>query len=373
MQRFLSTLLLAASLAWSQPCFASFAYRGTFTVQAAQMGSSQTDFPFAIDWTDNVLKQTGGGGQVTDAQGDDIRPYSNSDCATGALTYQRLFYDGTAGRIYMRVKSTGGVGYTIYLCVGDATVTTDGSSTSTWNANFLGVWDLPNGTSLTATDITANTNDGTLVNTPTATTGKLDGGAALASASSQYITAGTAIDPIAITIMVWAKGTSFPNSYNAVVSQVGDANHFFQLLVKSSGKLFAGVRTSGGGGFVTYDGTGSNTLSTGTFYHLAMTYDSSAGLVGYVNGSSDNTVAADGAINTGGGGTLSFGNDLFNAGRLWNGVLDEIQIMNAVASGNWVAAEANMGNQSTFWGSVTFQSTSGGTTAHRGMLLGVGQ
>ena len=68
---------------WCTPGFASFTYKGgPFTVQSGKMPSSQTDFPFCIAWTDNSLKTTGNGGQVTDAQGDDIVPYSDSSLTT---------------------------------------------------------------------------------------------------------------------------------------------------------------------------------------------------------------------------------------------------------------------------------------------------
>lgn len=49
------------------------------------------------------------------------------------------------------------------------------------NAGYLGVFHLPNGTTLTANDSTVATNNGTLHNTPTAVAGQVDGAAQFAS------------------------------------------------------------------------------------------------------------------------------------------------------------------------------------------------
>ena len=74
-----------------------------------------------------------------------------------------------------------------YLFYGDPSITTNQSDpVNTWDANFKAVYHLGNGTTLTATDSTGG-NNGTLVNGPTATAGKIYGAAHFVSTSNQAI------------------------------------------------------------------------------------------------------------------------------------------------------------------------------------------
>jgi hypothetical protein len=73
-----------------------------------------------------------------------------------------------------------------------------------------------------------------------------------------------------------------------------------------------------------------------------MTYSSSAGLVGYVNAASDNTVAANGTADTTSL-NINVGRDPIN-GRNWNGSLDEARVSTVARSADWITTEYN--NQS---------------------------
>ena len=78
---------------------------------------------------------------------------------------------------------------TIYATWGDTTnaaqpaYTTNGA---TWNSGFLGVWHMPNGTTLGLKDSTTNRNNGTNQNVVTATAGAVDG-AANFNGTSAYV------------------------------------------------------------------------------------------------------------------------------------------------------------------------------------------
>ncbi len=132
------------------------------------------------------------------------------------------------------------------------------------------------------------------------------------------------LEPTAWTMTAWVRASSFPNGYNAVISKV--SGYYYQLFVKSSGKL--AVYVAGANGGVFYDGTGSITLSTATWYRLTVTYSAATGLIGYVNTSVDASAAAPGSWIGTGGGDLSIGNDLNTGGRLWNGDLDDVRFYN---------------------------------------------
>jgi len=96
------------------------------------------------------------------------------------------------------------------------------------------------------------------------------------------------------------------------------------------------------GGDASYDGTGTATLTAGTFYHVVATYDSSAGTVGYVNGDQDGTSSPKGALCSNSGPTLE--------GDAVDGIIDEVQISNVALSAHWIAAEyKNQANPGAFY------------------------
>jgi hypothetical protein len=146
--------------------------------------------------------------------------------------------------------------------------------------------------------------------------------------------------PAAVTYSAWVKATSFPSAYNGVIERINADPTYTALAVKSSGKLACFVSTLG---LVSYDGTGSHTLSTGTFYYLAMVYSSTVGLVGYVNAAQDGTAAANGPANTAAI-AINIGRDPNAAAGYWNGVIDEARIASVARSADWITTEYN--NQS---------------------------
>ncbi len=226
----------------------------------------------------------------------------------------------------------------IVLGYGDTSIITDGSSSTTWSNSFLAVFHLKDGTTLNRQD--SATTGITLVNngSATAAAGQIDGGVGLVSASSQFLS-GALTSFAAATYSAWVNATSFPNSYNTV-HLFNDANsNYIGILVKSTGKLAMLVGI--GGADKSYDGTGSNTLSSATWYYLTLTYSSAAGLVGYVNASSDGTHAGGTAMNTLPGIGYRIGADPVNAGRFWNGSIDEARVSTVARSADWITTEYN--------------------------------
>jgi hypothetical protein len=111
---------------------------------------------------------------------------------------------------------------------------------------------------------------------------------------------------------------------------------FFDFHVKSSGKLAPYVSVQH------YDGTGVNTLVSGTWYYLVMTYDVTNGEVGYVNAGVDGTAAANGPNRTDNGNIVfEIGNDAPFAPRFVDGVVDEVRVSNIARSADWITAEYN--------------------------------
>lgn len=329
----------------------SFGYYSPISINSAQVPSTQTDFPVLVSQIDNRFKTVGNGGHVQDANGYDIRPYSDSGLSTAITGFELERYNASTGEVIMWVKvgSLSSSTTPIYLAYGDASLNTDGSSTTTWSNSFVGVYHLADGSTLSVNSSTGS-NNGTNTNSVTATTGQIDGSGGFASASSQYIDLSTGIAPVAITLSAWVKATSFPNAYNGVIVRSNASyTSYGMLYVNSSGNLSCFAYAAGGIGGVIYDGTGSHTLSTGTWYYLTLTYSNApnpvGGLSGYVNAASDHAlVAVNGVDLVVTSATTSIGGDTNTTGRWWNGALDEVRVSGVARNADWITTEYN--NQS---------------------------
>lgn len=201
------------------------------------------------------------------------------------------------------------------------------------NKGLVGCWPLGDvgGTARTA-DISGNNNGGTLTAITTAGTlgASHHGGMALALGGTSYVSLANTkvLHNAAISVVCWVKFTSLANSYSAVFSANNNPSGVWQLFVKTTGQLAVYVMASA---LLDYDGGGANTLTTGKWYCLGFSYDSKSGITGYVNGSVDATVAANGPLgdpNT----TTTIGHDTVNANREVSGSIDGVRQWNRVLS-----------------------------------------
>lgn len=128
-----------------------------------------------------------------------------------------------------------------------------------------------------------------------------------------------------ITEMIWVKFNSF-NAFNRIISNDAGVAQVPQILVTSGGKLrmYAVYPTPN----VSYVDTGALTLTTGKWYQIVMTYDSSRGLNGYVNGDLDKNVAANGEMLS----TAGFGHIGGLVGNNLDGVVDQVMVYNRALS-----------------------------------------
>ncbi len=318
----------------------AFDYYSPVTINAGQVPSAQTDFPILISVTDARFKSVANGGHVKNANGYDIRPYSDATLLTAITGYELERYNGSTGEVIMNVKRSSVIdGLITYLGYGDSSLVADGSSATTWSNGFLGVYHLGDGTTLNVNSATGS-NNGTN-HGATATAGQIDGAGAFASVSSQYVGLGGGLAGNNIaTYSAWVKATSFPGAFNAVMGYDGNG-HFALLMVNNSGKLSLFTNTGN------INGTGSHALSAGTWYFVVMTVAiSGAGsLKGYVNASLDGSTI--GTIVTDATAPFNIGRDDVN-GRYWNGVIDEARVSNVVRSQDWITTEYNEGFPATF-------------------------
>lgn len=325
----------------------------TLTIDHTKVGSStHTDFPVLVSGTYTYLKTTGNGGKVEDANGYDVGFFSDSALTT-RLKHETERYVASTGEVVYWVKVPS-VSHTvdtvIYMAYGDTSITTDQSdAANVWDSFYSGVYHMRDGTTLSAADSTGFANTGSLINTPTAGTGQIDGCGVFSAASSQYIQLSDDNEfrmGATFSLSAWIKPASFSDYRMIITKGDGNTRNYDLDVEQTTGKLrfyFTSPSTS-------YHGfTATTGMSTGTWYHAAATYDGTTQRI-FLNGAADGTNAYSGTpdntaivalIGALGGGPSNF----------TDGSLDEVRISKGIArSVNWFLAEYNSQNDpSTFY------------------------
>jgi hypothetical protein len=338
------------------------AYYVPFTIAQPPSGNL-TDFPVLFA---SQIDRT----HVTDANGNDIGFGPNGD-GSSPFFWEMERYNSATGDVVAHFKATTlhAVADTFACFYGDNTVSTFQSvASSVWNSAYLGVYHYRDGTTLSLADSTSNGNNGAPTNSPIAGAGKVDGGMALASVSTQYASTSNAINPAAITVECWVNATSFPHGYNTVWSRInGSVTVYSQFFITSAGKTAAYLQNVG----ATQLDPGSITLSTSTFYKVDWTYSTGTGLASYVNNASAGTAGGGFVLDTSAV-TSYAGHDSATSSREWNGILDELRISNTVRSADWLTASYRNQNAPATFYTLGSETSNGSIVSATGAAAGVG-
>src|SRR5882724_4516578 len=297
-------LIIAIALAWicsvvytppaqSQSWSNGYVFRRAITIDHTKVpNSDQTNFPILVSGTYSYLATVANGGNVTSANGYDI-VFTSDAAGTTALAYERESYSSTTGAVLFWVKVPT-LSHTsdavIYMFYGNGAVTADQSNkTGTWDSNFAGVWHLPNGSTLAASDSTSNGNNGTITGA-TAVSGKFNGGANF-SGSSQYIDAGNGtsvqITGSSMTVEAWLNTSlSNPNQYKRIIAKemAGNSDPWITYClcrIQGTNQLNFGVSHGTAGSNVGV--TSVSSITMGAWTHVVGAYDG-AHLQIYLNG-----------------------------------------------------------------------------------------
>jgi hypothetical protein len=195
-------------------------------------------------------------------------------------------------------------------------------------------WKFDDGSGSVAIDSSGNDNTGTLVNSPTWTTGQINGALSF-NGVNQYVDGGSGptIDNLsARTITAWIKLNSYGESSLGRILDKGTSTGWAFLV--NNNDISNGL-TFEQGFSVNMGSWGlANVLSTGTWYHVAVVYDSSSTSnvpTFYVNGvayaptdtfSSPSGTAVDDSTTS-----IKIG-ALFPTQRNFDGILDDVRIYN---------------------------------------------
>lgn len=272
-------------------------YRRSITINESQVTGSGnlTNFPVLISFTEPEFRHTGSGGNVTDAQGDDIIFTSDSDGAV-PLDYERERYTSGTGEIVAWVEvptldfDTNTV---IYMFYGNASVTSSQENiTGTWDADYEQVLHFAE-TSGQHLDSTSNNNDSTAVSVTTqgSAAGKIAGADSFNGTSNSITVADSAtldvtnagtfeawVNPTNVdtwelttqTALPWlsiatstltGQGAAEFNGVDSVI--VGETQYFAGTLCSNTTETFAtSSMPIGGGTFTTWKSL--TTTATGT-------------------------------------------------------------------------------------------------------------
>lgn len=292
-------------------------------------GANLSNFPVLISRTDLHLATRSNGGYVQNSSGYDIIFVDSTE--TTKLDHEIESYTASTGAIIMWVRIptlSAGSDTIIYMYYGNPSITSSQEHvTGVWNASYLGVYHLGNGSTLSVADSTSQAANGTN-HSATATTGQIDG-AANFSGSSQYVTLPSTGFPTGaspFTVELWMKpGTNAGKSVWWLGTfggqqQVGlDYNSAFGQL-----NLYDGS-----------DNVVNNILTVGTWGYVVATYDGSTLLL-YVNGTQQLSLSVTLNLTYG---NAYLGNDPFS--DYYTGVIDEYRISSVARTRGWIATGYN--------------------------------
>ena len=355
---------------WQTPASAQWSngYSGRRTVvidHTKVPNTDQTNFPMLFSGTYTYLATTANGGGVTNSNGYDII-FTSDAGGTSILPFERESYNATTGTVlfWVQIPTLSHTSdTTIYLFYGNSSVTSDPSNkTGVWDSNYKGVWHLPNGSTLSGNDSTADGYTLTNNNSTAATTGKIDGAASF-NGSNNYLSNSSLSIPAgsSITISFWNYQTQ-ANLQNAASFTIGNSdnpNRIAALVPYSDSTVYWDYGSWNGGGRIST----SYSSYLGAWTYVTLKYDASSTIHSiYLNGalatSSTNSNAPQ-ATETG----IDVGTwPLFNFYS--HASMDEFRVSTIARSADWIATEYNnQSSPSTFYneGSATITSLSPST------------
>lgn len=220
--------------------------------------------------------------------------------------------------------------------VGDVILSSLGGITQRFETGVSGYWHLDESTSSVVYDASGSGNTGTLVNASWASGSNCRAGSCLSfSGSNSYMNASSSesLSPqSAITISLWIKLNAIPSgTYNEIVQKYGAYGLKIDAVTsKVIGYVWGAPENH-------YSTTA---LTTGTWYHIAMTFDGSVHKI-YVNGVNENSENDARSIPVSSNPLRVAGRESAGAGEYINGILDEIRIYNRALSASEIKARYN--------------------------------
>ncbi len=331
-----------------------YSYRRAVTIDHTKVpNTDQTNFPVLFSGTYSDLATTGNGGAVTNSSGYDVI-FTSDASGSNVLPFERESYSGTSGAVNFWVQIptlSHTADSAIYLFYGNSSVTTDQSNQhGVWDSNYATVWHLPNGTSLSANDSTANGKNGTLDNSPSAISGVEDGAADFNGSNQDISLPGLTIPTSAGSFSAWWRPNQNPlTTQNVLFTTRSNGGVLFDLYPWSDGKFYAGWYNNGTDQRVAWNMSG--TISQGNWYYVTLTWTNGGATTLYINGVSKGTTSGlNTTWNTSGVTSYLAEDHIYSYfGKI---SVDEVRISSIARSSDWIATEYNNQNSPAAFYSV---------------------
>jgi len=178
---------------------------------------------------------------------------------------------------------------------------------------------------------------------PGTTPGRAGKAIDLGGGTQRLVGPATDLSGTALTLSGWVKLDTYGTDPRLVAKAASAGSPVYELLVDgTTHEAVARIGTSAGTAEVR-----GGSLATGTWYHLAATWDGTTARL-YVDGTQVATTAATGTLNTDLTVPLAVGNRA-GADRGLDGVIDQIQVAHTARSAAWLATvQANVSSPGTF-------------------------
>ena len=320
-----------------------FGFRKSITIDELKFSPSctgtLTDFPLLFKVQDPKLATTANGGEVTDAEGDDIifRAFGTATCAPSSapcgLDHQIEKYDPTTGELiaWVRIPTLSMVSDTeIFIYYGNTdVVTSTQNAAAVWDSNYVGVWHLEEtvadeGTVADKHIDSAGTKHGDQ-NGNASTPGKIAGGQDFDTNDSVDMGDEPEFDLSAYSWSMWINSSAAPGSAtNEQVIYNADSQFQFNW---SQGNASFQQAAAHEDSVAWQPAQIATPLLGSAWYHIAATYDGSNIRV-YLNGSLEDTQPA--AIPVSAVGPLTIGD---TNSTTWSGQMDEVRISDTDRNG----------------------------------------
>jgi hypothetical protein len=386
---YISLALIAIMGGWyfyPNKSYASFSYYKSITIDYTKVSTNdQSNFPIEYDVTDANLATVANGGHVQNASGFDIGFYTSSDCSTGKLNWETEVYSATTGRWtgWIKISSLSHtVDTVIYLCYGDASISTDQSSASSvWDSDYMAVWHLnQNAGTKTLTDSTshANTMNNNVNTSLRSITGKT-GDAIWFNGSSDF--AKTASTPsytanTAGTVSAWVyASTSIADGAEWWYTGQAGSNSNLHGSTWNAGNVRYNIRVKNAGDVINTGDTGGSTYPTGSWYYVV--WESDTGSTNstklYMNGNDKSgflaaTTAAWFSSISSISATELGRRDIASPDSSWKGILDEVRVSDIKRGSDWITTEYNNQSATSTFYTVGSENTITATTTQPPIL-----
>ena len=321
-------------------------YYRAVTIPYSQVpNTDQVNFPVLISGTYPFLANQANGGRVLNSNGDDII-FTSDAAGQNLLNFEVESYNSTSGAVVFWVcvpLLSHTVNTTIYIWYGIPGLNNNQANPSgVWDNNYVGVWHLPNGVTLSANDSTANGLNAT-ISGAVAVSGQIDGAAGFNGSSniSESNIGAMRFGTGNFSVSFWLNAMQWGGVTQGIVGQKGsDSDNGWQIYNNSQlSTNQIGIRI---GAADNNDFFSTSAVTTGRWQYWTFVENNSIG-TWYLNGVQDATRSFSENASS------SSANFYMGYAQTWrgyyNGLLDEVRVSNIARSSDWIATEYN--NQSS--------------------------